>query len=361
MPVLTIGATGEAREKGIHENAREYEFADLKGDLDSIGALAGGFDWKEGGATWTHAARRGTIHLQSINPQPVISSEARNLSSSNAASELPNSTSLGVAGQLARRVAEKFKLRQEIFLAEIELETLYAQIRAAKEVRRYEPLPRFPAVERDFSLLLADGTAFSDVVKTIRLLNIGEITSIDAADLFRGKNVPAGKYSLLGARNVSEPRSHADRRANQRLLRQNYFRSRKKSRRAASSELKGRQLSVSSGPRCATIPRHEQSRKSRNIRTDLRDSRRSGRSLCPGRQHGHDLIDTATAEALDEELGEMRKADGFRDEQTMHGERLGPQREVEEPASECDEPLIHVIRQGPQGSGSRRSDSPGSA
>jgi phenylalanyl-tRNA synthetase beta chain len=184
-PVLTIGSTGEAREKGIYENAREYLFADLKGDLDAIGALAGGFHWQQGGATWTHAARRGTIHLQSINPQAVISSEARNLSS------------LGVAGQLARRVAEKFKLRQEIFLAEIQLDPLYDQIRAAKEARRYEPLPRFPAVERDFSLLLADGTPFSDVVKTIRSLNIGEITSIDAADLFRGKNVPAGKYSLL--------------------------------------------------------------------------------------------------------------------------------------------------------------------
>jgi phenylalanyl-tRNA synthetase beta chain len=45
--------------------------------------------------------------------------------------------------------------------------------------------------------LLADGTAFSDVVKTIRTLNISEVTSIEAADLFRGKNVPAGKYSLL--------------------------------------------------------------------------------------------------------------------------------------------------------------------
>jgi phenylalanyl-tRNA synthetase beta chain len=191
-PILTIGATGEAREKGIYENSREYEFADLKGDLDSIGALAGGFEWKEGGATWAHAARRGTVHLNTI-----ISSEARNLSSIGAPATTPNSVSLGVAGQLARRVAEKFKLRQEIFLAEIELETLYAQIRAAKDARRYEPLPRFPAVERDFSLLLADGTAFSDVVKTIRLLNIGEITSIDAADLFRGKNVPAGKYSLL--------------------------------------------------------------------------------------------------------------------------------------------------------------------
>jgi phenylalanyl-tRNA synthetase beta chain len=46
-------------------------------------------------------------------------------------------------------------------------------------------------------LLLAEGTPFSDVVKTIRSLNIAEITSIEAADLFRGKNVPAGKYSLL--------------------------------------------------------------------------------------------------------------------------------------------------------------------
>jgi phenylalanyl-tRNA synthetase beta chain len=69
--------------------------------------------------------------------------------------------------------------------------------RAAKEARRYEPLPRFPAVERDFSLLLPDGTHFSDVVNAIRSLNISEISNIEATDLFRGKNVPVGKYSLL--------------------------------------------------------------------------------------------------------------------------------------------------------------------
>jgi len=184
-PILTIGATGEAREKGLYENARAYDFADLKGDLDAIGALARGFRWEPHGATWTHAARRATIHLQNADLQSVIPSQAKKLSS------------LGTAGQLARRVAEKFKLRQEIFLVEIHLDPLYAQIRATKDARRYEPLPRFPAVERDFSLLLADGTAFSEVIKTVRSLNIGEITSIDATDLFRGKNVPAGKYSLL--------------------------------------------------------------------------------------------------------------------------------------------------------------------
>jgi phenylalanyl-tRNA synthetase beta chain len=170
-PVLTIGATGEAREKGIYDNARPFEFADLKGDLDALGSLARGFAWEQGGAPWTHAARRAHISL--------------------------GTHALGEAGQLARRIADKFKLRQDIFLVEIEIDPLYAAIHAAKEARRYEPLPRFPAVERDFSLLLADGTPFSDVVKTIRTLSIAEISSIEAADLFRGKNVPAGKYSLL--------------------------------------------------------------------------------------------------------------------------------------------------------------------
>src|SRR5580700_6574657 len=37
-PVLTLGATGEGRQKNLYEPSREFSFADLKGDLDSIGA-----------------------------------------------------------------------------------------------------------------------------------------------------------------------------------------------------------------------------------------------------------------------------------------------------------------------------------
>ncbi len=169
--VLTIGATGEAREKNIHDTAREFTFADLKGDLDALAALAGGFAWQDGGPEWLHPARRGIVFL--------------------------SNEEIGVAGQLARRVAERLKLRQDVFLAELRLDPLYAAMRAAREARRFTPLPRFPAVERDFSILLADGTHFSAVTAAIRALGIAEIVSIDATDLFRGKNVPPGKYSLL--------------------------------------------------------------------------------------------------------------------------------------------------------------------
>jgi phenylalanyl-tRNA synthetase beta chain len=170
-PILTIGAAGQAREKGLYDAPRDYSFADLKGDLDALGALAGGFTWNEGGAGWLHPARRGRVAL--------------------------HNEAIGEAGELARRVAEQLKLRQEIFLAELHLPPLYAAIRDAEESRKYEPVPRFPAVERDFSLLLADGTHFADIVAAIRSLNISEIASIEAIDLYRGKNVRAGQYSLL--------------------------------------------------------------------------------------------------------------------------------------------------------------------
>jgi phenylalanyl-tRNA synthetase beta chain len=170
-PILTMGATGEAREKGLYDTARDYSFADLKGDVDALGALANSFTWNEGGPSWLHPARRGTVAL--------------------------SNQLLGEAGELTRRIADQLKLRQPIFLAELRLEPFYAAIRDAKESRKYEPIPRFPAVERDFSLLLAEGTHFSDVVTAIRALGIREVVSIEAVDLFRGKNVPTGQYSLL--------------------------------------------------------------------------------------------------------------------------------------------------------------------
>jgi len=66
-----------------------------------------------------------------------------------------------------------------------------------KNARRYQPLPRFPAVARDFSLLLNEAVTFAQVGDTIRSANIPELATIEAADLFRGKNVPAGRYSLM--------------------------------------------------------------------------------------------------------------------------------------------------------------------
>jgi len=176
IPVLTLGATGLAREKSVYEDAREFSFADLKGDLDTIGELAGGFGWHAGGPAWLAGARAAKMSL---------------------ANGHSHDGALGVAGQLARRIADEFKIRQDAYVAEFRLEPLLSGIEAAHAATRFKPLPRFPAVERDFSLVLADGTSFAQVAETIRALGIPEIQSIEAADLFRGGQVPPGKFSLM--------------------------------------------------------------------------------------------------------------------------------------------------------------------
>ena len=172
--VLTLGATGLAFEKTIHKSARDFSFADLKGDLDRIGELAGGLDWQTGGPAWLSPARAAHFSVAKTQGAP-----------------------LGAAGQLSRRIAEQLKLRQDVYVAELELEPLLTAIESARTALRFVPWPRYPAVERDFSLVLADGVTFAQVEQTIRALGIAEIQSIHPADLFRGGQIPTGKYSLM--------------------------------------------------------------------------------------------------------------------------------------------------------------------
>jgi phenylalanyl-tRNA synthetase beta chain len=172
--VLTLGATGLAREKDIYEAAREFSFADLKGDLDRIGELADGFTWQAGGPNWLAGARAAQISL------------ARD-----------GAKALGLGGQLARRVADQLKLRQDVYVAELQLEPLLTGIEAAQAASHFAPIPRFPAVERDFSFVLDDKVTFAQVADTIRALAIPELVSVEAADLFRGGHIPAGKFSLM--------------------------------------------------------------------------------------------------------------------------------------------------------------------
>jgi len=184
--VLTLGATGFAREKTIHEAAREFTFADLKGDLDSIGELAGGLTWLRESMTWLSSS-------QSAGVWPLGKTYSGNEGRVVAAT----GPELGQAGQLARRVADQLKLRQEIFIAELQLELLLTGMEAAGVTRKFTPIPRFPAVERDFSLVLADGVTFAQVVEAIRALEIPELRGVEALDLFRGGQIPAGKFSLM--------------------------------------------------------------------------------------------------------------------------------------------------------------------
>jgi phenylalanyl-tRNA synthetase beta chain len=97
-------------------------------------------------------------------------------------------------GQIHPDIAATRKLRQDVLIAEFYLDRLYAHgLRAA----RYAPLPRYPEVERDFSFVFDDGVPFEKINHSVTGLEMAELLSFLPVEIFRGGNVPAGKYSLL--------------------------------------------------------------------------------------------------------------------------------------------------------------------
>ncbi|MBZ5654331.1 MAG: phenylalanine--tRNA ligase subunit beta [Acidobacteriia bacterium] len=97
-------------------------------------------------------------------------------------------------GQIHPEVAAARKLKQDVFVAEVYLDRLYQH---DLEAVRYEALPRFPAVERDFSFVFDDAVAFDKIRQAVDDLEIEELRSFVPVEIYRGDKVGAGKYSIL--------------------------------------------------------------------------------------------------------------------------------------------------------------------
>jgi phenylalanyl-tRNA synthetase beta chain len=97
-------------------------------------------------------------------------------------------------GQIHPEVSSARKLRQDVLIAELYLDRLYAH---GLRLVCYEPLPRYPAVERDFSFVFDDGVAYEKIHRTVIELGLAELRCFVPVEIFRGGNVPAGKHSLL--------------------------------------------------------------------------------------------------------------------------------------------------------------------
>jgi phenylalanyl-tRNA synthetase beta chain len=97
-------------------------------------------------------------------------------------------------GQLHAAVAGVRKLRQEVFIAEVFSDELFR--RNLCEVR-YEPLPKFPGVERDFSFLFNDEVTFEKIEAAVGALGLVELQGFAPLEIFRGSSIPRGQYSIL--------------------------------------------------------------------------------------------------------------------------------------------------------------------
>jgi len=97
-------------------------------------------------------------------------------------------------GQLHPDIGAARKLKQEIYIAEIYVDRLFTLF---LRTPRYQPLSKFPAVDRDFSFLFPGNIGFAQIENAVRGLNIAEMRSFRPVEIFRGGSVPVGQYSVL--------------------------------------------------------------------------------------------------------------------------------------------------------------------
>jgi phenylalanyl-tRNA synthetase beta chain len=169
---LTLGLTGSTIPSALY-SATDGPFYELKGAIESLVALTehAALAFSPYAPSWLEAGRSATALIAG---EPI----AR-------------------FGELAMHEQTARKLRQPVFLAEIDLALLFS-LPLKKGIAR--DLSRFQAVERDFSVLFSDAMNWSTISAAIHALAIAELTRLAPIEIFRdpkGKSVPAGHHALL--------------------------------------------------------------------------------------------------------------------------------------------------------------------
>jgi phenylalanyl-tRNA synthetase beta chain len=107
---------------------------------------------------------------------------------------LLNSQPIGTAGIVSEAVRQKLDFKDITpCAAELEFEQLMALAGGDVKVK---PIPRFPAIQRDLSILVGEAIPWADIIRAIKSKASGELEDIRFVGIYRGKGIPSGNKSV---------------------------------------------------------------------------------------------------------------------------------------------------------------------
>jgi phenylalanyl-tRNA synthetase beta chain len=166
---LALVATGGLMEASRAQADRELDFFDLKGALESA------------------------VEAMNLPPLDYQAAGARHLRAGQAAAISVNGVQVGAIGRLAESVADAYKFRPPIFVAEIDLTAL---LEMKDTPVLYSPLPRFPSIVRDVSLLLDSKVTLAELLATANDKTAENCLGAKFVGAYEGEGIPEGKRSV---------------------------------------------------------------------------------------------------------------------------------------------------------------------
>lgn len=167
---LALIATGGALEVGQAQAARELDFYELKGALEAA----------------VDAMKLGPLRFAKVHEKHLRAGQSAQIA-------LPDGSVIGSIGRLTESIATSYKFRQPVYVAEIDLTTLVA---STERPTQYLPLPRYPAVVRDVTLLVGRDVSFAELVQAIAAEQIADYQGAVLVGTYEGKNIPENRRSV---------------------------------------------------------------------------------------------------------------------------------------------------------------------
>ncbi|HRK32837.1 MAG TPA: hypothetical protein PLD59_17375, partial [Tepidisphaeraceae bacterium] len=145
-----------------------------------------------------YRALRGSLEvlLASLDPRKsveIVPGQAEGFAAGSTGKVLWNGDEIGVIGVISKPVAEKLDLRQAVVAAELDLPVL---VDGTQHVRQLNPLPKFPAVRRDLSLVVGEQTRFAAIQKLVQEQKLSQLEDVDYVTTYRGKPLEKSQKSV---------------------------------------------------------------------------------------------------------------------------------------------------------------------
>lgn len=164
---LGIALTGK-REAELWNSQRQFvDFYDVKGVVEALSAKIplDNFDF---------------ICYDNFAVNPGLACEARG-------------KQFGYLGQVRREVLSRFDIEAPVFVAELDVAMLYDM---RKKEKTYRPIPRYPWVDRDLAIVVAEDVPVGELAEAIRKEGGGLLREVSVFDVYRGRQVSEGKKSI---------------------------------------------------------------------------------------------------------------------------------------------------------------------
>ena len=149
--------------------AREFDFYDAKGALEAA------FD---------------AINLPAVE---YAAKDVKHLRKGQAAEIRCEGKSVGTIGRLSDEIAQAYKFRQPVFVAEVDLQTLLA---AGEQDVLYRPLSVYPSIERDVSVLIKRNVTLAEIKRAIETQGFELLKKVEFVDVYEGAGVADDERSI---------------------------------------------------------------------------------------------------------------------------------------------------------------------